>query len=242
MKTLCKILGGSHLYHLNNENSDIDHRGVFMHTDPAFILGTKRHDETRRQNEDEDTVIKELNHFAALLKKSNTEALELLFADASEFIEMTPEFQMLREFRLSFIDSERLFRCLSGYIQGERRLAMGERTGRLGSKRYEQIKKYGYSPKNVTQLIRLANMGARFFSEKKVIVNCRDFGKTTYDLLLQIKNVPEMFTKAEVELMISKADGLLKFEYDRSLAKEEFTFNEDLMNQLLLEFYSPYLK
>ena len=54
-KTLCRYLGGSHLYHLDTPQSDRDERGVFMVTEPSYILGTMRHDEKRRQTKAEDT-------------------------------------------------------------------------------------------------------------------------------------------------------------------------------------------
>lgn len=240
MKTLCKLLGGSYLYKLNNENSDIDYRGVFMHTDPAFILGTKRFDEVRRQNDEEDCLIKELNHYATLLKKSNIEALELLFADQNLFLELTDEFKFLRYERYYFVDSVKLFKCLTGYMFREKSLTLGERTGRLGAKRHEHVKQYGFSPKNVVQLIRLANVGIEFYNEGIFITDCSKFRKEQYELLLSIKNTPEKFTRDEIIDLIESVSADLNKAY--SLTDTHFEFDEDKINNALLEIYLPYLK
>lgn len=144
-KTLCRLYGGSTLYHLSTPESDLDERGVFVHLDPMYILGTRRFDEKRRQpkDTDEDVVLKELSHYCSLLSKSNTEALELLFCDESEFLEIADEFKFIRDHRFYFIDSKHLFNCLRGYMKGERRLMNGERKGQIGGKRYSKLQEVG---------------------------------------------------------------------------------------------------
>jgi predicted nucleotidyltransferase len=240
-KTLCKILGGSHLYHLNTPESDIDERGVFMHLDPKFIVGTKRFDEERRQpkDTDEDVVLKELSHYCSLLAKSNSEALELLFCNESEFTFLSNEFRLFRENARFFIDSEKLFRCLRGYMKGERRLMNGERKGQIGGKRYAKLQEVGYSPKNAVQLIRLANVGIHFFRMGEFIVDTRQFPDDLHESLFEVKTKPENFSKDEINRIVDvfEAELVTSFETRRV----DFIFDEDKLNDLLLEIYLPIL-
>ena len=152
---LCEYLGGSQLYHLNTPESDVDERGVFMHTDPAYVLGTRRFDEERKQNDTQDKVLKELSHFCSLLRKSNSEAMEVMFCNESEFSLLTPEFKEFRKLASDVVDSKNLFNCLRGYMQGEKRLANGLRKGKLGGNGFAKLQEVGFSPKNFTQLFRL---------------------------------------------------------------------------------------
>lgn len=241
-KLLCKLLGGSHLYHLNTADSDIDERGVFTHLDPKYIIGTKRFDEERRQpkDTDEDVVVKELSHYCNLLSKSNTEALDLLFCDVSEFSEITPEFHLLRENRLKFVDSVRLFNCLRGYMQGERRLMNGERKGQIGGKRYAKLQEVGYSPKNAVQLLRLARVGIDFFNHNQYRVDTRLFGMDFYDHLRAIKTKPELFTSERVNAEVDYLEQSLVESFENR--KITYVFDEDALNEVLMEIYMPILK
>lgn len=239
-KTLCKILGGSHLYHLNTAESDIDLRGVFVHTDPKFIIGTQKYTEERRQNDDEDVVLKELSHYCNLLSKSNTEALDLLFCDESEFMEISPEFRLLREHRLEFIDSKMLFNCLRGYMQGEKRLMNGERKGKIGGKRYAKLQEVGYSPKNAVQLIRLANVGIEFFKQGRYIVDTRQFPRVLHEVLFNIKNAPQFYSKEIINNMVDDCENHLLTAFENRT--KNFKFNEDKMNEVLFRIYMPILE
>lgn len=241
-KSLCKIYGGSHLYHLNTPESDIDERGVFMHLDPKFILGTRRFDEERRQPKetDEDVVLKEISHYCSLLAKSNTEALELLFCDDHEFTELTEEFRIFRKNRYKFIDSVKMFGCLRGYMQGERRLMNGERKGQIGGKRYAKLQEVGYSPKNAVQLIRLANVGIQFFRTDSFFVNVYDFPNHLGFDLMKIKTRPEEYSKEEINLMVDKFEKELIVAFENR--KINRVFDEEALNQSLFELYMPVLK
>lgn len=241
-KTLCKLYGGSHLYHLNTPESDLDERGVFVHLDPMYILGTKRFDEERRQpkDTDEDVVLKELSHYCSLLSKSNTEALELLFCDEHEFLEISPEFKLLRENRFYFIDSKHLFNCLRGYMMGERRLMNGERKGQIGGKRYAKLQEVGYSPKNAVQLLRLAHVGINFFSRGKFIVDVNEFPGSLGLDLLEIKVYPERFTREQINKMVDDVEILLVSSFENRVVNH--VFDEKVLNDVLFDIYFPILK
>lgn len=245
-KVLCEYLGGSQLFHLNTPESDVDERGVFMNTNAAYVLGTRRFDEERKQDKDTDKVLKELSHFASLLRKSNSEALEVMFCNESEFTYLTPEFESLRELRYDVVDSKNLFNCLRGYMSGELRLATGERTGRLGGKRFAKVQELGFSPKNFVQLFRLSRLGVEFFSSGRFVVDTNDFttqvdGYPTFrDFLMSVKTTPEKHSKEDLVEYAHYSEAQLVYAFENRAT--DFKFNEDKLNQKLLELYFPVLQ
>jgi len=242
IELLCEFHGGSHLYGLNTPASDIDVRGVYANTDYTSILGTKRFDEERRQTASiqEDIVYKEVSHFIRLLKQSNTEALEILFASESAFSILSDSMKLIRSYHESLVDSERLYKCLCGYMQGEYRLAIGERKGQIGGKRYESVQKYGFSPKNFTQLFRLAYAGQMFFEQNRFPVNIKEEkDPDIWNALMNIKTKPELFTKDELTLKYAEAELALEQAYENRVVERKF--DEDKANELLFDVYMPHL-
>jgi len=239
-KVLCKYLGGSHLYKLNTESSDLDERGIFITTDPSYIIGLQRHDEDRNQENGTDFVMKEFSNFIRLLYRGNTEAFETLFAHESAFSVFSKEFRFLRVYANDLIDSEKLYNCLRGYAQGEYRLALGERTGVLGSKRKAALDKYGFSPKNCTNLLRLLYTGIHFFEKDKYVVDCHEFGDDVYNKLFQIKTKPETYSKEQMGEDFKIYDAALVKAYENR--KVTHKFNEIVANWLIVQMYFPYLE
>lgn len=241
MKILYKIIGGSQLYGLSTPQSDVDYRGVFCNTDPDFILGTKRFDEQIIQNGKEDTVMREVRQFFCLLKKQNTECLEMLFADNSYSIFCSSIFTEIKSRAFSFLDTDRLFLCLRGYIKSELRLTLGERTGALGGKRKTALDKYGYSPKNAANLLRLIYTGIVVFREGRYPVNMRPNPTPSYfqDLLLKIRQEPQIFSKNQIEKYAHDYEKHMVSAYENT--KYHFNFDEKLANHYLKEIYKEYL-
>lgn len=241
VKLLAEWNGGSHLYKLNTPESDIDKRGIFVNTDPSYILGLNRHDEERRQIQNgDDIVYKELSHFMRLLQQANTEALEALWCDESTFNFIDKSFKILRVYRSDLLDSERFFKTLRGYASGELRLALGERVGVLGSKRKTALDKYGFSPKNCTNLLRLLYTGIFFYKEGRYIVDCREFGSDIFNKLLAIKTKPETYSKEQLLKDFAEMDKELCSVFDNR--KFTYKFNPIVANHVLLDVYYPFLK
>lgn len=238
-KTLCSYYGGSTLYNLTTPTSDLDERGLFMHTDSAYILGTKRFDEERKQDESTDKVYKELSHYCSLLRKSNSEAMELLFCNDEALLTTSPEFELLRKNRSSFVDSKNLFSCLRGYMKGELNLAMGNRKGKLGGKRADAVTEYGFSPKNFVQLFRLAMVGRLFFEADTYYVDTAEMPGNTHLFLMSVKTEPELYTKTELEKMAASYEEKLVYAFENRA--KDYRFDEDKLNELLLQLYYPVL-
>jgi hypothetical protein len=236
MKMLVKALGGSTAYGLNTPKSDLDYRGVFVNTEPAKILGLEKFSHIQKQETD-DIVYYEVRKFFELLRQGNTGALEILYSNV--LMETTPEFTHIQEMCEKFVDTERMFQCLRGYMQGERRLANGERTGQLGGKRKEALEKYGFSPKNAMQLLRLAFCGEVLFSKGYFPVNVKEENELVWKHLFSIKTEPEKYTKEGLNKMFDAADLSLAASYEAR--KYTYVFDEELANEMLRVVYLPYL-
>lgn len=125
-------------------------------------------------------------------------------------------------------------------MQGERRLANGEHTGLLGGKRKAQLEKYGYSPKNAAQLLRLAWCGSVLFQKGYFPVNIKSEDATVHKKLFSIKTEPEKYSKEQLNIMFDVAEGELKTSYDSR--KFTYQFDEKLANDILRKAYLPYLQ
>jgi predicted nucleotidyltransferase len=239
MKTLCKYLGGSHLYGMETPASDVDERGVFMNTDPLYVYGFHRLDNQVNQTAEEDVVMHELTQFLTLATKSNTQTLECLFAPREAFTELHEDFKTLVLTRkYAFLNSAQLFKSLRGYLQNEMRLAVGERTGTLGSKRKNQLELHGFSPKNFTHLFRLAECGRQFFETSEYPVRLKDFNPDLHDFCMALKTHPEQFVMEE---LVVKANEL-SAEMEKAFENRKVTFQPDekYCGVVLQHFYSNY--
>lgn len=233
---LVKALGGSTAYGLNTPESDLDYRGVFINTEPSKILGLEKLDHIQKQETD-DIVYYELRKFFELLRNGNTGAIEILFSE--DFLQTSDAFEEIRSNKFKFVDTDKMFRCLLGYIQGERRLANGERTGQLGGKRKAQLDKYGFSPKNATQLLRLAFCGKTLFQHGYFPVNLKLADEKTWAHLFSIKTEPEKYTKEKLNEMFDASEAAVKLSYN----SRKFTYEFDLAlaNETLRKIYLPFL-
>lgn len=238
MKIIAEIVAGSRLYGLDTPESDNDTRGVFLNTEPSRILGLDRLDILK--DEKEDLLLFEFRHFLSGLRKTNTNMLELLFAEDDKFRLLEPEFLKVRGNRKGLIDSNKFFKSLVGYVENERRLATGERKGEIGSKRRGQLERYGFSPKNFSHLFRLLRCGTVFFRTGNYPVDIRKHDPEFGDFIFRIKAEPEKFTREALEGMIpGMRSGLEEAFAGR---KEDLVFDEELANRLCMEVYLPYLE
>ena len=229
-KLLCELIGGSTLYGLNNKNSDIDYRGLFLATDKKYVTGFDNV-ESIVQTGEIDSCYYELSRYLKLLRKSNTQSLEILFAPESSFTFTTDIFQEIRENRFSLIDTKILKSSLKGYVFSEIRLATGARSGQLGGVRKAAVETYGFSPKNFTQILRLCKVGTIFFDQGEYMVKVKDFDEDYHNFLMEIKNNPENFTCEQLEKLVDEEFKKLELSMDNS--KISFKFDVDLAADLV---------
>ena len=243
---LCKMKGGSHSYGLNTPESDLDFRGVFLNRDLGSIIGIKSgiNDNETRQTETEDAQYWELRKFFKMLRDGNTQAVELLYlggehSATSSFEYVDPTFVDILNNRVGLFDSNKLYKVLKGYSQGELKLANGERTGKLGGKRFAQVQKYGFSPKNFVQLFRLLWAGTWLYRTGLFPVNVRQFDPHFADFLMEVKTQPENFTKEQLNGFVPLYEGLLDSTFkDTSV---NYQFEEDIANEICRKAYLPLL-
>lgn len=233
MKILCELIAGSRLYGLETSDSDFDHRGVFLNTEPGKILGLDKQEIIKESTE--DSLFYELNHYLKSLRKTNTQAIELLFAD--KFLKYSEEFGFIQNNKYKLIDSEKLFFSLMGYIENEKKLAKGLRKGSLGSKRRNQLEKFGFSPKNFSHMIRLAFCGATFFKVSHYPVSL--IGYEIRDLIFSIKTQPEKYNIEQLDNIAGEQIEELKTSFENRI--KNFKFDLDLANAICLKCYKPYL-
>lgn len=209
-KIICKYYGGSQLYGLDTPESDLDIRGVFVYDDPLVLLGFIKESPEVTQNEEVDISLKGINDFLRLLMKGNTEAMECLYAPDSAFVECNEDFtKWVRKEPHKFIDTEKLYKCFKGYIQGERLLANATRTGKLGGKRKEAIDTYGFSPKNFSHLLRLTFCCEFFFKNLIYPVKLLEWDTRIHDLCFSIKTMPYLYNKEQL--------NSLSYEYEERM-------------------------
>lgn len=240
MNFLIKYIGGSQLYGLETPQSDIDWRGVFVHQEPAKIFRFEIQDtvsNTGKENGGDDEVYYELHRYFQLLKKSNTQSIESLYVKEKQCLIYSNVFKSIHENPSELIDTRTLLKSTKGYAYGEYRLAMGERTGRLGGARFDQLQKYGFSPKNVCQMIRLIK-GYTFLQKHGYYpLNIKEHIKDVWQLAYEIKTQPQNFSKKQIEnICLDCIDELNACE-----DKLNWKFNQELVVSLMREEYIKYM-
>lgn len=239
MNFLAKCIGGSRMYNLHTEYSDIDYRGVYVNDDIGHILGLgKDHLEAKiEKNPEEKTegAFFELRHFLSLLRKTNTMVLEILFN--KNWVEKTPVFDFVLHHKYELLDTDRFYKSLCGYMLNESRLSFGERTGTLGSQRKVALEKYGYSPKNVVNLLRLCRAGEIFFFTGEFPLTIDNEGVHGY--LMDIKQNPAKHTIPELKVVIDSYQQRFELAYKNK--KVTYTFDESVANSICRKIYSPYI-
>ncbi len=235
---MCKYLGGSHLYGLNTPSSDTDERGVFCNTEPAQILGLDVQEHQRKQDADSDIVLFEIRRWMELLRKSNTESVDALFVEKWT---IEPDNIMLEciKNRHRLFDSKRLIKSILGYMIGELRLAVGERTGVLGAKRRVALEKYGYSPKNFVQLFRLYHLARGVCCENRYILDCTN--EPYFEKLMRIKTEPQKYDVEKLKTDANMAIHDLR-NAEVMIDKNTFaSFDQAYANDILHRCYKKYL-
>lgn len=110
-------LGGSYAYGTNNENSDIDFRGITLNL-PSDLLGLTEFE----QYEDgvTDTVIYSFNKIVKLLLECNPNTIELLGLDEDQYLIKTALGQRLLDYKSLFL-SKRAAKSFGGYAGAQLR-------------------------------------------------------------------------------------------------------------------------
>lgn len=120
-------LGGSHAYGTENENSDLDIRGIALNKKEEILLGT---DFEQVVEKDTDTTIYSFNKMIKLLSENNPNTIELLGLKPEHYLYMTDIGKELLENQKMFL-SKKCIHTFIGYANAQLR--------RLENKAAQQI-------------------------------------------------------------------------------------------------------
>ena len=237
-KILCEYIAGSHSYGLATKDSDIDMRGTYITTDLGSIINPDTADNGATQcttNDTKDELYFEIRHMLNLLKKANTQSIEMLFNDKWTII--TPAFKDVILHRKSLIDPERLYKSIRGYSFSEYKLATGIRTGKLGGKRQAAVAKYGFSPKNWINLLRLFYCAERFFEFGEFPVNLES--AYIYPQLMEVKTRPERFIVSRLDEMYQEREQAFEASWvnHKDSITAEYKYDNELAAELMFNCY-----
>lgn len=119
MKILTKVIVGSRLHGLNNENSDYDYRGVHIHTLKEVLspFRTLKNTSWIEDNGNTDDTSYELRDFCKLATKGNATILEVFFSN--QIVDTTPVADELRKEWRRFIDTDSFVLASRGYAHNQ---------------------------------------------------------------------------------------------------------------------------
>ncbi len=104
MKTIVKMIFGSHLYGTNTPESDTDYKGIFLPSKREIYLNkipksvnfnTKKESNVKNSNMDIDTEIYSLHYFLELACQGQTVALDMLHCPKELLIESSETWKMI---------------------------------------------------------------------------------------------------------------------------------------------------
>lgn len=110
-------LGGSYAYGTNNENSDVDFRGITLNL-PSDLIGLTEFEQYEDKNT--DTVIYSFNKIVKLLLNCNPNTIEILGLDEDQYFIKTPIGQELLDNKGLFL-SKLAARSFGGYADAQLR-------------------------------------------------------------------------------------------------------------------------
>lgn len=116
-KILLLGLGGSYAYGTNNENSDIDFRGITLNL-PSDLIGLTEFEQY--EDEKTDTVIYSFNKMVRLLLECNPNTCEILGLDEDQYLIKTKLGQELLDNKGLFL-SKRAAKSFGGYAGAQLR-------------------------------------------------------------------------------------------------------------------------
>lgn len=117
MKILTKVLVGSRLHGLYNEQSDYDYRGIHLHPLKDVLSPFKNVKNTSWIEGDVDNTSYELADFCKLATTGNATVLEVFFSNEIE--ETSPIVDEMRANWRKFIDTDKMVMASRGYASNQ---------------------------------------------------------------------------------------------------------------------------
>lgn len=221
-------------YEENTTHDDKDIMGIFIGPEDV-TFGIHEMETVERMIDEKqsqkrtaiwDIVYYSLKKYLNLVLKQNPNVLSLLWLDEKYYIKRTKWGQILINARQNLL-SKQCYQSFSGYAHGQlHRMTHICPTGRMGMKRKELVKRFGYDVKNASHLIRLLKMGIEALVLGELIVERPD-----NNMLLEIKR-----GEWELKRVLEYADSLFKL-MDEALVKSSLLnrINEKFVNLLCMD-------
>lgn len=116
-KILHEVVVGSRLHGLNNEKSDFDYRGIFVHPLRDVLSPFRKVKTTSWIEGDEDNTAYELRDFCKFAVQGNPTILEVFWSNM--VVKTTDDAKELLENRHRFLDSTRIYEAHKGYAHNQ---------------------------------------------------------------------------------------------------------------------------
>ncbi len=165
-KYIYKILSGSRLYGTDTPNSDYDYRGVWLPTLEESLNMEKLKD-VKSEIADDDILIYPLQKFIRLAASGNPNVLDWFFAPKEQVEIIKPEMNQIIQNSDMFI-AKHIIPKIFGFAKGEYESVAKKTSRKTGAKRKKEMEKFGYSPKNAMNAIRVLQQGAELILTGKI--------------------------------------------------------------------------
>jgi len=227
---------GSKAYGTDTPESDDDFLGVavapmshYTGLDKWENDGTLKID--RKELFNAEITVFELRKFLRLCLAFNPNAIPLLYLRDQDYEIKKVGGQDLIFNRNAFV-SRRAYDTMIGYAKGQRKSVIDGDTGKLGMKRKELVKTYGYDVKCASHTIRILRMAIEFFRDGEFNV----YRSNDRDELLDIRNGKWSLGKwlGEVDYLLEQAQ---QAEKESNLPEKS---DYDRINQLCMNLVKEY--
>jgi hypothetical protein len=236
MRVLINVTTGSHGYGLNIPTSDFDTRGVFCSEKLGELFGL--HNKTLSiKSTDNDGMLWELVHFFNQLKSGSVKTLELLFSDTKSILQLDDQFdKLVLQNKFKFINTNRIVSTTFGHGNSQFDKAIGAEN-KLTTEQKDSIAKYGYSPKNAVDCMRLFRCGLWMLTDNiyhvKIIKKSTEFHKQ----LMDIRTCPDKYTIDDVRLLMKKERSDFEVAVNERDTSNDLTFDEQYAIDVIKQIY-----
>src|ERR1022692_1604041 len=178
---------GSKAYGTNTEDSDDDLLGIFVYPQ-SYYIGTRKSNSPTFKIDEKVSINAEmsgfeLQFFLNLAIKFNPNIIPILYLRNEDYFATLYGGRLLIDNR-NFFESSLAYKTLIGYAKGQRNSVVNCNSGKLGEKRKELVKIFGYDVKYASHTIRILRMAREFFTTG--ILNI--YRSADKDELLAIRN------------------------------------------------------
>ena len=207
----CQV--GSRAFGLSTEDSDDDHRGIFLPPARCHWSLKKIPEQIESNDGQDDEVFWELEKFLKLALKANPNILETLWTPV--VLESTPIADRLRDIRDAFL-SKHLYKTYSGYVLSQfRRMKNSyEKTGT-------------YKTKHAMHLLRLLHSGIGALNEGGIMIDV----SSHRDHLLRVRSGEFSFEEVRQQALALDREFQVAFESTRLPEQPDF----ELIDQFLID-------